>query len=174
MHLACHTGTSTATYDVTLEKNARSREDEEAVCGLAVLSVAAYHSGVAADNIPAWPSLPSLTPEDTLEQGTTDLRDPVQALLDGRVRCVEFSGPVGDRRVVVDAPRSGALILPGSFNPLHDGHKCVLALGHDRLHQDYMACHVLVMVVGLRWQSLLDRQLCGGVEDGWGMIRVHQ
>ncbi|WIA37878.1 hypothetical protein OEZ86_014725 [Tetradesmus obliquus] len=53
--------------------------------------------------------------------------DPLQQLLAGRVRCVEYSGG----RVFVDAPRCGAgmprVYLPGSFNPLHDGHKAMLA-----------------------------------------------
>jgi hypothetical protein len=53
--------------------------------------------------------------------------DPLQELLAGRVRCVEFSGG----QVFVDAPRCGAgsrrVYLPGSFNPLHDGHRAMLA-----------------------------------------------
>lgn len=159
MHVACHTGTSTATYDVTLEKNARSREDEEAVCSLAVLSIAAYHSGVAADNIQDGPFLPGMTPADTVERGISDLGDPVQALLDGRVRCVEFSGPGEDRSVLVDAPRSGALILPGSFNPLHDGHKCALGVN--------CATEISVMArVRALWQALAERRLCSASVDG--------
>jgi hypothetical protein len=46
-------------------------------------------------------------------------RDPLEALLAGDVDAVEFSGG----RVLVDAPRSGRVYLPGSFNPLHDGHR---------------------------------------------------
>lgn len=126
MHIACHTGTSTAIYNITLEKNARSRAAEEAVCSAAVLSIAAFHCGVAPAEIPDWPSLPGTTAIDSVQRSTEDLGDPVQALLHGRVQCVEISGPPGDRTAVVDAPRAGACILPGSFNPLHDGHKCDL------------------------------------------------
>lgn len=46
--------------------------------------------------------------------------EPLQALLAGAVRSVEFTGG----QVVVDAPRRGRVYLPGSFNPLHDGHRC--------------------------------------------------
>lgn len=53
--------------------------------------------------------------QETVEK----LGDPLQALLAGRARVVEFSGG----RVLVDAPRAGRLYLPGSFNPLHDGHR---------------------------------------------------
>ena len=53
----------------------------------------------------------------------TEVADPVQALLDGKVQTVEFSnGNVG-----VDAPRSGRVYMAGSFNPLHDGHRGMLA-----------------------------------------------
>lgn len=31
--------------------------------------------------------------------------------------------------VYVDAPRPGRIYLPGSFNPLHDGHKEMLLVG---------------------------------------------
>ena len=50
-----------------------------------------------------------------------EVGDPLDALLAGRVHVVEFSGG----RVFVDAPRGGRLYLPGSFNPIHDGHRCV-------------------------------------------------
>lgn len=49
--------------------------------------------------------------------------DPLEALMAGTVRSVEFSGG----QVVLDAPRAGLVYLPGSFNPLHDGHKCEVA-----------------------------------------------
>lgn len=47
-------------------------------------------------------------------------RDPLDALLAGEVRSVEYSGG----RVFVDAPRPGRVYLPGSFNPLHEGEHC--------------------------------------------------
>jgi hypothetical protein len=45
--------------------------------------------------------------------------EPLQALLDGKLRAVEFAAG----QVVVDAPRRRRVYLPGSFNPLHDGHR---------------------------------------------------
>ena len=56
-----------------------------------------------------------LPSQETVEE----LGDPLQALLAARARVIEFSGG----RVFVDAPRAGRLYLPGSFNPLHDGHR---------------------------------------------------
>lgn len=46
-------------------------------------------------------------------------------LLEGRVRSVEYSGG----QVIVDAPRRGRVYLPGSFNPLHEGHRCAPGSG---------------------------------------------
>ena len=46
--------------------------------------------------------------------------DPLAGVLAGHIRSVEYSGG----QVLVDAPRRGRIYLPGSFNPLHDGHRC--------------------------------------------------
>lgn len=48
------------------------------------------------------------------------MQEPLQALLDGKVQTVEYAGG----RVVVEAPRRRRVYLPGSFDPLHDGHRC--------------------------------------------------
>ena len=54
------------------------------------------------------------------EQETSEAaEEPLEALLDGKVNSVEFSGG----HVIVDAPRRGRIYLPGSFNPLHEGHR---------------------------------------------------
>ena len=52
----------------------------------------------------------------------TERGDPLEEMLAGKIRTVEYSGG----QVVRDAPRAGRLYLPGSFNPLHDGHTCDL------------------------------------------------
>ena len=65
--------------------------------------------------------------------------EPLQALLDGKLRAVEFAGG----HVVVDAPRRRRVYLPGSFNPLHDGHRSASFLGHPEtsLFCSLAACH---------------------------------
>ena len=55
------------------------------------------------------------------QEAEEDLGDPLQLLLENQLQTVEFSGG----QVIVDAARAGRIYLPGSFNPLHDGHKCV-------------------------------------------------
>jgi hypothetical protein len=71
--------------------------------------------------------------------------DPLQELLAGRVRCVEFSGG----QVFVDAPRCGAgarrVYLPGSFNPLHDGHRAMLAAAVEMAGPGVEGCFELTV-----------------------------
>lgn len=49
--------------------------------------------------------------------------DPLEDMVAGKIRTVEFSGG----QVVLDAPRAGRVYLSGSYNPLHDGHRCDVA-----------------------------------------------
>ena len=58
-----------------------------------------------------------------LQEEVQEVADPVKALLEGKVQTVEFS----NGNVVIDAPRSGRVYMAGSFNPLHDGHRGMLA-----------------------------------------------
>ncbi|KAF6262762.1 hypothetical protein COO60DRAFT_1635750 [Scenedesmus sp. NREL 46B-D3] len=51
---------------------------------------------------------------DEVCSAVTPAPDPLQELLAGRVRCVEFS-------------EGARVYLPGSFNPLHEGHTAMLA-----------------------------------------------
>lgn len=146
-HIACHSGPQTHCYDLTFDKGRRTRSQEEAVLASALLRICAYHGGVPEATIPDWPlrapegfndTIESDKPLDMLvdgssaaategrpraEAGAPGQAAAVQALLDGRVSCVELSGPAGDRRVAVDAPRHNVALLPGSFNPLHKGHR---------------------------------------------------
>ena len=58
-----------------------------------------------------------------LKEEVQEVTDPVKALLEAKVQTVEFS----NGNVVIDAPRSGRVYMAGSFNPLHDGHRGMLA-----------------------------------------------
>ena len=153
-HIACHSGLRTHTYSITLSKDTRSRAEEERVAAEAILSVIGHHCGVQDDAIPWWPlaqrgsiadkfesslayDLPNLHERNgkraaSRTEGGTDGKAvaqdaAVEALLAGKVQCVEVSGPSDARRVVVDGPRRDCVLLPGSFNPLHQGHMCVPA-----------------------------------------------
>jgi hypothetical protein len=123
-HVACKYGAGMSAYSVTLSKGERTRAAEEAVCATAILAVACHHGGVPDAEIPAWPSLPGLAHDEAVQAAHVATGDPVAALLRGDVHCVEFSGPPEARQIIVDAPRANAVLLPGSFNPLHNGHMC--------------------------------------------------
>ncbi|KAK9837625.1 hypothetical protein WJX74_001654 [Apatococcus lobatus] len=65
----------------------------------------------------------------------TDLQDnpeaqvALQKLLEGSIQCIEFSGD----QVLIDQPRAGLAYLAGSFNPLHNGHRDMLAAALQQL-----------------------------------------
>ncbi len=58
-----------------------------------------------------------------MQEETTEIADPISALLKGNVHTVEYS----NGNVIVDAPRGGRVYMAGSFNPLHEGHRGMLA-----------------------------------------------
>ena len=60
-----------------------------------------------------------------MQEDTTELADPLEELLAGNISTVEFSHGF----VVVNAPRRGRVYMSGSFNPLHEGHRGMLAAG---------------------------------------------
>ena len=72
--------------------------------------------------IAAWVSTACLP---GLQEDTTELADPLEELLAGNISTVEFSHGF----VVVNAPRRGRVYMSGSFNPLHEGHRGMLAAG---------------------------------------------
>ena len=68
------------------------------------------------------PQLRALSQPDTcccLQEAEESAQDPLDALLSGDIQSVEFTGGC----TVVDAPRGHRVYLPGSFNPLHEGHR---------------------------------------------------
>ena len=68
------------------------------------------------------------SPRSRAQETEQSIGNPLVELLAGRVRSVEYSGG----QVIVDAPRRGRVYLPGSFNPLHEGHRCARGLGSRR------------------------------------------
>jgi hypothetical protein len=112
-HLALQTMQRTAVYSLTLTKEARDREGEETVLDLVLLNALAEMFGLAERlDVP-------LLPGEEIVTETHAAEDALAALLDGRLSalCVERDG-----RLHADAPRP-LLLLPGSFNPIHHGHR---------------------------------------------------
>lgn len=114
VHVAVQTIDATRTAHVVLEKDARSRDDEETLAAALALEqlLAACPATIAASGSP---TAGLLRPDERIERTTTTPSGAVRDLFAGRrgpVRC-------DDERAL---PTAGALIFPGSFDPLHEGH----------------------------------------------------
>jgi nicotinic acid mononucleotide adenylyltransferase len=117
-HVSVCTGPRTMTHSLTLTKEARDREGEETVVDLVLLNALAEAFGVA-DRV----EVPLLPGEEVVTEIHT-AGDALAALFAGQVPalCAEIDG-----RLRTDAPRS-AVLLPGSFNPVHAGHWSLAAV----------------------------------------------
>ena len=109
---------------LTLEKGLRDRAGEEDVVSRLVIATL-----VRACGIDAAPLDLKLAPSETLHTDATPHGNPIQQLLDGNADWVTVHP---DGRMAVDADPPAAL-LPGSFNPLHDGHIRLVAAGAETL-----------------------------------------
>jgi hypothetical protein len=112
LHVATHSELGSTHFSLTLTKGARDREAEEAVVDAVVLNALAAACGIA-ERIEL-PLLPGehLPPQEVIAD------HPVARLLRGDQAslCVRVDG-----RMRADAERP-AVLLPGSFNPIHAGH----------------------------------------------------
>ena len=112
-HVAAYTHERVVSYSVGLVKGARDRAGEEEVVSRLVLRAIADASEVVFD-VPM--ELKKGETVDVVEHGTPD---PVALLLAG---AVELTTVYPDRRVEPNTAVEGG-VLPGSYNPLHEGHK---------------------------------------------------
>jgi hypothetical protein len=112
-HVSVATGQQTIDHSLTLSKGVRDREGEEAVLATVILNALAEALHIL-DRLP----LPLLAGEE-LQIESEPSRDALSAFLRGDVPtvCVDVDG-----RPRLDAPRP-AVLLPGAFNPLHEGHR---------------------------------------------------
>jgi hypothetical protein len=112
-HGAVCTGQELHSVSLTLTKEARSREEEEEIVDRLLLNTLAAGLGIAGQvDVP-------LLPGESPEIQRTPSSDLFSVFLRGEVQavCVEMDG-----RVRMQGPRP-AVLLPGSFNPLHEGHR---------------------------------------------------
>jgi hypothetical protein len=112
-HLTVQRGADSAGYSLTLTKGARDREGEEAVLAAVLLNALAGASGVAGRL-----ALP-LLPGEEVQVERLPATDSLSAFLRGEVPtvCVDVDG-----RLHPGAPPP-AVLLPGAFNPMHEGHR---------------------------------------------------
>lgn len=117
---------------VDFEKEQLSRVEQDVVASTLTIDAVARACGIRS-NIEMPPASHAVTqvvdsPIHASDECQAE-RQAIRCLLRGDVQTVEFSGG----HIYLDAPRRDRLYLPGSFNPLHDGHKEMLdaASKHD-------------------------------------------
>jgi hypothetical protein len=107
----------------TLHKGARDRDGEEAVVAAVFLNALAQAAGIP-ERVPV-----PLLPDETVHVEAGSVKDLLQAVLQSQraAVCVRIDG-----RFEADAPRP-AVVIPGSFNPVHGGHWGLAAAAARRI-----------------------------------------
>ena len=111
-HCAVQTSTHTATTSISLAKGERSRKEEERLVADIALLALAEAFGVDAPG-------QALKDADTLESRVAEGDTEMRALLSGARPAIGAGAPTA--------------ILPGAFNPLHEGHRHMAAAAASRL-----------------------------------------
>ncbi len=114
-HVAAWDDAGWISYDLVLEKGRRDREAEEDIASRLVLLALAEACGVQ-DTLDL-----QLASADSLETNRHLHPNPLEQLLSGEAGFVAVNS---DGATTVDHPAPAAL-LPGSFNPLHQGHEAL-------------------------------------------------
>jgi len=112
LHVVTHTELATGHSTLTLTKGSRDRESEECIVDGVILNALASALG-----LPERIELP-LLPGEQIQYDTIQATHPLARLLMGNLRsfCVQSDG----RHIVDSTPP--AVLMPGSFNPVHPGH----------------------------------------------------
>ena len=125
-HVAAWTADGVTTYGLRLRKGLRDRAGEEAVVGSLVVKALA-----GAFDLECQPSL-DLDEAEGLVVESEACEDPLKALLAGHASSVTVGR---DGVMEADGPVASAL-LPGSFNPLHDGHVDMAKVASEMLDSE--------------------------------------
>jgi hypothetical protein len=117
--VSVQTGRATRVVELVLEKDARSRGDEERLAADLLLGEIAAACGVAA----AVAEVP-LRAGEAVRRDVAEPPVPWQELFVGERSVVAAGGPsVG--------PAAGGLVFPGSFDPLHEGHLLMARIAEE-------------------------------------------
>ncbi|MFM1903468.1 MAG: hypothetical protein RLZZ440_1368 [Planctomycetota bacterium] len=121
--VAVQTSRATRVAELVLEKDARSRAEEEAIAAWLTLSETA-----AACGVPAAALEPPLRDADRIHRDCCEPPDAWQELFTGSRSVVAGS----DATAAADSlPAEGGLIFPGSFDPLHEGHLLMARIAEE-------------------------------------------
>jgi nicotinic acid mononucleotide adenylyltransferase len=127
--VATQTLNATGVAELVLEKDARSRADEERLAARLLLD----RLMAAATNLTPSP-LPGLRPGEAIDVDVALASPARRDLFAGRVGavCVDTSGDDGaTAEAAVAEPHAGRLIFPGSFDPLHEGHLLMARIAEE-------------------------------------------
>ena len=119
--VALQTLRATTVASVVLEKDARSRAEEEELAATLLLECLA---SVPQGSAPAAFLPDRLRPGEKVAIERTAAPEPWQALLAGARSAVLAAG-------MEAAPTGDQLIFPGSFDPLHDGHRLMARIAEE-------------------------------------------
>jgi nicotinamide mononucleotide (NMN) deamidase PncC len=118
--VAVHTLAATHTVELVLEKDARDRAAEEELAATLVLDAlgkeCGWNGGVA-DRL--------LRPREQPRRDACEAPPDWRRLMAGECSIVPGNAACPDR------PNPGALVFPGSFNPLHDGHRLMARIAEE-------------------------------------------
>ena len=117
----------TVTWSLTFHKGLRARAGEEEIVSLLIVQALSEFSGLDPRLYESGLDL-GLTAGDRLEVERVARPGPLEQLLSGEARWV-VRRPSGALEVEGEAP---GVLLPGSFNPIHVGHREMMAKGTQR------------------------------------------
>ena len=147
-HAAVWDGTTLRTAALYLAKGRRDRVAEDELASRVVLNLLAESLGLA-EQLPL-----ALSDEDRLEWSCRTQPGPLWRLLHGSVRRITQL-PGGALVEGHPVPRA---VLPGSFNPLHDGHRLLAAVAEELLNT---AVHFELSVTNVDKPRLSESEVRG-------------
>jgi hypothetical protein len=119
IHIALQTASLTAAWWLQLQKDRRTRAEEERLAGRMLLNVVAEACGVA-ERLTL-----DLLEDEKIVDSRTQAPSAWQDLLLGKVETVRIGPGQGMPKV----------IMPGAFNPMHDGHRRMIQIAQEMLKQ---------------------------------------
>jgi nicotinic acid mononucleotide adenylyltransferase/nicotinamide mononucleotide (NMN) deamidase PncC len=123
-HIAVATAAGTDVHSIVLAKGRRDRAGEEDVCARAIVLCLARACGIEA------PAPESVIAHDERHSArTVAASDPIEKLMAGELERVTV-WPDGQ---MVPAASPPSVVLPGSFDPLHDGHVMLARVAEEIL-----------------------------------------
>ncbi len=121
-HVCVWDGRSAVTCSLTLEKGRRDRPGEERVVSQLVLYALAKHCEIKGCPV-------DLVPGEEIQESSFDTGGSLDRLLTGRADSLLVYGP----GAMIAGARPRAVILSGSFNPLHSGHLRLAAVASRQM-----------------------------------------